>query len=320
MAGRIHQFYAVAFVENLPLRQIAASFPTAKVTAHHLYLTLEPEGGMYIYPFGAVVMHDIGAERRESELALLHRARPGLTAQVVREDYSVLEDPQCETGIHDGKLEVDRLTPARAGVVALTVAQSAAMEYYERIVEQLFDRAGKLVDRLENRGTVAMRTRPLHRFIGEAISTRSEVLAVLHLLDKPDETWEDSAMDRIYDDLRKEFDLGDRFMALEMKLRSVQESLELLLDVARDRRLFLLETAIVLLIVVELLVSLIQLRFLGSRPAFGSNEGFDQVAQLARGAAQNRLAVTHEQGIEVEREQSAHAVAQPRRIVHDLFP
>jgi uncharacterized Rmd1/YagE family protein len=67
-------------------------------------------------------------------------------------------------------------------------------------------------------------------------------------------------MDRIYNDLRAEFDLGDRFAALEMKLRSVQESLELLLDVARDRRLVLLEATIVVLIVVELLLNLIRLK------------------------------------------------------------
>jgi hypothetical protein len=45
-----------------------------------------------------------------------------------------------------------------------------------------------------------------------------------------------------------------------MKLRSVQESLELLLDVARDRRLVLLEATIVVLIVVELLLNLIRLK------------------------------------------------------------
>ncbi len=261
MAGRIHQFYAVAFVENLQLRQLAATFPGARLTPHHMFQTLQPEGGMYVYPFGAVVTYDATPERREAELARLRQARQGLTPQVVREDYSVLENPQClQTGIHDGMLEVDRLTPARAGVVALTVAQSAAMEYYENIVDQLFVRAGKLVDRLERRGTVPVQTRPLHRFIGEAISTRTEVLSVLHLLDKPDETWEDPAMDRIYDDLRAEFDLGDRYAALELKLRSVQESLELVLDVARDRRLVLLEAAIVVLIVVELLLSLIRLK------------------------------------------------------------
>ena len=63
-------------------------------------------------------------------------------------------------------------------------------------------------------------------------------------------------MDAIYDDLKDEFDLSDRFHALEHKLKSVQESLELLLDVARDRRLVLLEAAIVVLIAVEIVLGL----------------------------------------------------------------
>ena len=99
-------------------------------------------------------------------------------------------------------------------------------------------------------------TRPLHRFIGAAIGTRNEVLSILHLLDKPDEAWDDPGMDRIYDELRAEFDLVDRYRALELKLRSVQEALELVLDVARDRRLVLLEATIVVLIVFEIVLTL----------------------------------------------------------------
>ena len=64
-------------------------------------------------------------------------------------------------------------------------------------------------------------------------------------------------MDRIYGDLRAEFDLADRFQSLETKLRSVQEALELVLGVARDRRVFLLEVAVVLLFVLELVVTLL---------------------------------------------------------------
>ena len=65
-------------------------------------------------------------------------------------------------------------------------------------------------------------------------------------------------MDAIYEDLRDEFDLGDRFNALELKLRGVQEALELVLDVSRDRRLVLLEATIVILIVIELGLSLLR--------------------------------------------------------------
>ena len=250
----------MAFVENLSLRQLAPAFPEARLTPHELFMTIAPDGGMYIFPFGAVVTYDVSPERRDAELARLHLARPGLTTQVTREDYSVVEDPGCQTGLNDGVLRLDRFTAARAGVVALTVAQSAAMEYYERIVDQLFARTSSLVERLEMRGTVTLRTRQLHRFIGEAIINRNEVLSVLHLLDKPDATWEDPAMDRIYNDLRAEFDLTDRYAALESKLRRVQEALELVLDVARDRRLFLLEVTVVFLIFLEILFSLVRFR------------------------------------------------------------
>ena len=113
---------------------------------------------------------------------------------------------------------------------------------------------------MEARGTVSLRTRPLHQFIGAAIGTRNEVLSILHLLDKPDEAWEDPGMNRIYDELRAEFDLADRYQALELKLRSVQEALELVLDVARDRRLVLLEATIVLLIVFEIALTLLRFK------------------------------------------------------------
>jgi uncharacterized Rmd1/YagE family protein len=260
MADRTHQFYAIAFVENLSLRELTPYYPEAHVTSHELYFPVDSGGGVYIYPFGAMVFHNVPQPRREQELARLERAHPGLRTQIVREDYSLIEDPECTVGLGDGNLRVDRLTTARAGVVALTVAQSAAMEYYEQVVDSLLARTSRMVQRMEETGTVPLRTKPLIRFIGEAIANRNEVLSVLHLLDKPDATWEDPAMDRIYDDLRMEFDLADRYAALESKLRSVQEALELVVDVARDRRLLLLEFAVALLILVEVLLPLFNIR------------------------------------------------------------
>ena len=77
---------------------------------------------------------------------------------------------------------------------------------------------------------------------------------MLHLLDKPDAAWDDPEMDRIYGDLRAEFDLVDRYRALELKLRAVQEALELLAEVARDRRVLWLEMIVVILILLEVVM------------------------------------------------------------------
>lgn len=251
-----HVFHAVAFAENLAIKDLAATYPDGKRTPQELRLARAGED-VFFYPFGAVVFHNVEPERRKQELEKLASLTPPLRPPVIVEELVVREEAGGSRGVVGGVLTIDRLTPDRAAVVALIVAQSAAMEYYEGIVEKMFTSTESIVDRLERRGSVPLRTRPLHRFIGTAIGTRSEVLAVLHLFDKPDATWDDPVMDRIYDDLRREFDLGDRFTALELKLRSVQEALELVLDVARDRRLVILETTVVLLIALEILVGLL---------------------------------------------------------------
>ncbi len=257
--GLVHVFHAAAFVENLSLKDLAAVYPDARRRPHELFYRVD-DGAVFIYPFGAIVFRDLTATVQERELERLRRARPGLTKATVIEELSVREDPGRSPDVAEGILILDELTPARGSVVALTVAQSAAMEYYERIVEEMFARTDRLVQRMEAHGTVSLRTRPLHKFIGAAISTRNEVLTILHLLDKPDEAWDDPGMNLIYDELRAEFDLVDRYQALELKLRSVQEALELVLDVARDRRLVLLEEAVVLLILLEILLTFFHLR------------------------------------------------------------
>jgi uncharacterized Rmd1/YagE family protein len=257
--GRIHSFFATAFVENLPLKELASAYPEAKRSPRDLWFQPASGGTVFIYPFGAVVFYDVAPEVRASELNRLGLVRPGLTkAQVLNEELSVREMPDARPDMENGVLVVDVLSYERASVVALTVAQSAAMDYYESIVDQMFVTTDKLGEQLEKAGTMPMRTRHLHKFIGATVGTRSEVLSILHLLDKPDAAWDDPGADRIYEKLRSEFDLVDRYQSLELKLRAVQDTLEVITDVARDRRLFLLEATVVLLILFEIVLSLVR--------------------------------------------------------------
>src|SRR5262252_5304539 len=254
-----HTFHAVAFVENLSLKELASSFPEAKRTAHELWYTTPAGGTVFVYPFGAVVFHNTPPAERERQMGRLHAARPGLTnAMGAEESITVQEEPGARPDVRDGVLFVDKLSFEGTSVVAMTAAQSAAMDYYDRIVDQMFVQTDRLVERLEKAGRAPFLTRPLHRFIGTAIGTRNEVLSILHLLDKPDAVWEDHTADRIYHELRAEFDLADRYQALELKLRSVQEALELVLDMTRDSRLVLLEATIVVLIVLEIALTFVR--------------------------------------------------------------
>src|SRR6516165_2126421 len=51
MPSRTHQFYAIAFVENLPLKGLTIHYPEARVSPHELYIPLDEGAGVYIYPF-----------------------------------------------------------------------------------------------------------------------------------------------------------------------------------------------------------------------------------------------------------------------------
>jgi uncharacterized Rmd1/YagE family protein len=257
VSGRIHRFDAVAFEENFDLRALQRQFPDERPRPRDLRFPAGA-GEVFVYPFGAVVFHDVEAAQRDEQIHRLSGLVPALTTKVVRESFTAREEPDARVDLVDGTLVVDALGPGRAAVVALIVGQSAAMEYYEQLVADLFTRTARLVEPLEKRGSVPLRTAKLHRFIGEAIATRSEVITVLALLDKPDDTWDDPALDRIYDDLRAEFDLSDRFATLTQKLAGIQEALELVIDVARDRRMWLLELSIGGLIVVEVVLELLR--------------------------------------------------------------
>ena len=259
MTEKVHTFYAVAFVENFSLKDLATRYPEAKRTPHQLWFQAAGGGTVYIFPSGTVVFQDVAQAGREAEVLRLRRAMPKLSdAQIVTEEFSVREVPDVRPDIQGGVLVLDSLTFERASVVALTITQSAAMEYYERIVDQMFTETDRLVERLEKVGTMPVFTRKLHQFIGAAIGTRSEVLSVLHLFDKPDAAWDDPGAEKVYEELRAEFDLVDRHQSLELKLRSVQDALELVTDIARDKRLVTLEVSIVVLILFEIVLNLLR--------------------------------------------------------------
>jgi uncharacterized Rmd1/YagE family protein len=74
------------------------------------------------------------------------------------------------------------------------------------------------------------------------------------LFDKPDATWENEQLDRLWSSLRKMLELDDRYRALDAKLRMFQDNLVLLVDLARARSTFFLEFAVVVLIACEMAI------------------------------------------------------------------
>jgi uncharacterized Rmd1/YagE family protein len=153
---------------------------------------------------------------------------------------------------------VRKVTIPIIDVVAEMVAQSVAIDYYKKDVDEIEARFDRIVAKLQHEGR-APPVRELTTFIGVCIALRNDVVSTLALFDKPDDTWENEQLDRLWEGLRRLLEVDDRYRALEAKLRLFQENLVVLVDLARQRHTYALEWAVAVLIAFELIVMLWQI-------------------------------------------------------------
>ncbi len=128
------------------------------------------------------------------------------------------------------------------------------MEYYEEDVDQVLGRLNKLSASLAETGKLTARTRELLRFVGSGMSTHNQVVFTLSLLDTPQLAWEDESLDRIYGGLRTQFEIADRFRALDLKLRMIQDNFALFVELTQERRNYWLEVTVAVLVALEVVL------------------------------------------------------------------
>lgn len=121
-------------------------------------------------------------------------------------------------------------------LVALAIGQSVGMEYYEDSIDQLVSELELISRELAKTGRFRSRSRQLLSFIGRGMTTRTQVVHTLSLLDAPALAWDNEALDRLYGHLRLSFAIEDRYRAFDQKLRMIQDNLELLVDLSQHKR------------------------------------------------------------------------------------
>jgi uncharacterized Rmd1/YagE family protein len=253
---------AYGYASPLPVRELAGLWPEAEGVAlagRERVLLLLPGPSvqaLVLLGFGALVC--IGLDTAEADRmnrTLQQRLGPA-TAPPNTEDHLLVVTPGRPAEVRFDRVVVPSASPAVLELVALLLAQSVVLDHYEEDVGRLLGATERLAGALASRGRLPGRVRDLRKFIGASLRTRQQVLGSLALLDKPESTWSDEALDRLYLALRRDLELGDRLRALEAKLDVLQGSVVLAVELTQTRAAWRLELAIVVLILAELLLSL----------------------------------------------------------------
>ena len=212
-----------------------------------------------IYDFGAVVFFGMTDAERSGALGrILATTGPEPHPPVV-DDYLVEVREGAPPSTSFDRACVPELDGPRVEMIALVLAQSVAMDYYDEDVETMFARVSSLAQELAEHGRLRHDATSTMRLVGRILATRNQIATTLSLLDAPGLTWENEAHDRLYRAMRATFEVEDRYRTLQHKLGIIQDNLEIVVDLAQARRGFLLEAAVVIMIAIELVIGLVQI-------------------------------------------------------------
>lgn len=252
---------AVALDRRIDLAATAErlAWPERRRFAYGSVYDADAGGRLFLFGFGAVV-HDQTRAIDDSVRRVLEDGTGARFLPETAETYHISVDPQHNPNaprVGWDQVVIPERSTELVGAVALLLAQSVALERYERAADALLDEALGLARELASTGTLPQGTRTLIIRAGRLMQDRLELARWFYLHDRPEGTWDDPRVAELYDGLFANLELGARHSAMLHKLAAVEQATGSAIDLWQGRRSNALEWAIVILIVVEIVFALI---------------------------------------------------------------
>jgi uncharacterized Rmd1/YagE family protein len=253
----IHAFH---LTETLKLKDIGSliSVEPLLLSVWEASFKFSDESYVFIYNFGSVVFFNVPDDSQKVILEKVKKSyiAPQIPGYTTTDTFSVEVTGEDKHEVGFNKVIIKDLSYQKVRLVSMVVAESAALEYFELIVDDLLERTRQISNSLRTKGKMIRETKQLIKFIGFCLVTKQDIISNLYVVDAPDEVWDDQILDRLYNDLKRMFEIETRYRVLEYKLKLIQESVEIIVDLSKSMRETILEVTIIVLIAIELLVAI----------------------------------------------------------------
>ena len=141
-------------------------------------------------------------------------------------------------------------------IVMLNTGQSVALEYYEKLTNELITSSKHYILELERRGKLSISKTELLKYIGKVLNVKNSIIDNLYILDDPNLVWDNEDLNLLNKNLKANFDINPRFKDLDYRLQIVEDNLTLFTDVLNVRESARLEWIIIILIAFEIILTL----------------------------------------------------------------
>ena len=218
-------------------------------------------GFAVVFRYGAVVLAGLSPESEEAMLAELAR-EGGLTGPTEEEQFRIDLRPDGDEGVTSGGVvQLKALSPARVLALADVLGKSVALARYEKEIASVFDTIEPLARTVAASGKVPSGRRALTRLIGSALLVQHRMSGRIAFAEKPDILWEHPELERLYARLEDEYEIIERGSLLNGKMEVIGAAAKTFTDMIDTARSVRLEVLVVILILAELVVTALTLRW-----------------------------------------------------------
>jgi required for meiotic nuclear division protein 1 len=253
---------AIHVSEKLRLKDLRERFTREPLefSNYGLIVRYSEDSYLFVYNYGSVVFFNVSDELQERELSAIQEYRLPSDQGRATDLFLIEVDHVLSPKVYFDRVVVPKLSPEFIKITCMLLAESTALEYYETLIESLLEKTNRFSRKLQLDGKMLESSEDLIKFIGLCLNTKQEIISNLYIVDSPDETWENGELDRLHQDMKVMMDVDVRYRALEYKIKIIQESIEVIVDLAKSKRETLLEIIVILLILSEIVVSIIKWR------------------------------------------------------------
>ncbi len=229
-----------------------------------LAVSVRGGGAAVIFRYGVVVLFDVQPLEQDEFLRQLeHRIQGRNTEPLEFEEITVRIDPEAKEVLEGNTVILKDTSSERLEIVADILSKSVVLARYESTVAQTFDRIEPFAAELTRQNTGSRMARELLTHLGSALLIEQQMVGRVQIDDTPEILWDRPDLERLFARLRDEFEILERFTALNRKLGLVSRTVETALGLVQARRSLRVEWYVVILIVLEILLTLCQMFWVG---------------------------------------------------------
>ena len=249
--------YQVA--DSIDIKSVKASFKSKLCysDSSELFYETGVEQYVYIFKYGVVSFLNYETLAISSFLRFISTYCRNLFSEPMNDELLV-QTGAPENKISYNKVEIMNADPEALRMVMLNVSQSVALDYYSDQTDKLLEETNYHTQLLEKKGRLNISGHNLRKFIGKTLLLKNRITENLYIFDSPPETWEDERLDKLHNELIKNFDLQQRFRNVSDGLGIVKENLELFRDLLQFRNSTVLEWIVIALIAIEVINFMIE--------------------------------------------------------------